>query len=217
MTKSCIVTDCEQPAHAKGRCRKHYEEECRLGAKQALHRRDTGHPMRPNSLANLKNYPPGVSGNPNGRKPATTETQTLRAIMRLARTHSADAIEVLRSIMMDESASTRDRIAAAVAMLDRGCGRPIAAVYSGGTNLPSEMLSDTGLDGAEITPLLADAKQGPVEYRRTLKAELARLDAEESAEKDARRDQLDRARAAMANGQTIDPATALLLKVKDEN
>ncbi len=61
----------------------------------------------------------GVSGNPSGRP--TKETDELK---RLARTHTAAAIETLAEIMGDRDARAQDRVAAANSLMDRGHGRP---------------------------------------------------------------------------------------------
>ena len=60
----------------------------------------------------------GASGNPGGRP---KELPDVRA---LARSRGKEAIHVLYAIMRDEKAPTAARIAASVALLDRGYGRP---------------------------------------------------------------------------------------------
>ena len=66
----------------------------------------------------------GRSGNPGGRPKAAVDVQTL------ARAHTADAIRAL----VDALSSPRERVPAAVALLDRGWGKPIQPtdVTSGG-------------------------------------------------------------------------------------
>jgi hypothetical protein len=67
-------------------------------------------------------YPSGVSGNPTGRPKSD------RTIQELARTHSADALAALLAIARSgESESAR--VAAAVALLDRGWGKPPVSVH----------------------------------------------------------------------------------------
>jgi hypothetical protein len=56
----------------------------------------------------------GVSGNPGGRPRAALDVQEL------ARQHTPDAIKAL----VDALSSPRERVSAAVALLDRGWGRP---------------------------------------------------------------------------------------------
>ena len=82
-----------------------------------------GKQEHPNSLANLLKGNPawkGVGGNPSGKAKSVVEVQ------RLARELSPRAIRRLAIIMDDPKASRRDQIAASVALLDRGCGRPPA-------------------------------------------------------------------------------------------
>ena len=60
----------------------------------------------------------GASGNPGGRP---KELPDVRA---LARSRGKEAIDTLYAIMRDEKAPTAARIAASMALLDRGYGRP---------------------------------------------------------------------------------------------
>lgn len=61
----------------------------------------------------------GQSGNPSGRP------RVIMAVRDLAREHAAEAVEVLASIMRDETAPSAARISAASEILNRGYGRPI--------------------------------------------------------------------------------------------
>ena len=63
-------------------------------------------------------WPPGRSGNPGGRPKAALDIQAL------AREHTPDAIRALVAAL----ANPRERVAAAVALLDRGWGKPIQAI-----------------------------------------------------------------------------------------
>jgi hypothetical protein len=163
------------------------------------------------SLRNLQHWQPGTSGNPTGK------AKSLNDIMRLARSHAPEAIEKLLSIMRNGKASHRDQIQAAIALLDRGCGKPITPVYKGGTNMPTEYhLGDGGGADGEFTALIAAAGQGPRDaYRKTLVEELAKLDLEEKQAKARSRAEVDAARAAMANGQAVSPAMRMLVEVRD--
>jgi len=72
-------------------------------------------------------FKPGVSGNPGGRpkKAQTIEARRRVADVRaLAREYAPDALSTLRTIMLDEKAPPAARISAAVALLDRGYGKP---------------------------------------------------------------------------------------------
>jgi len=60
----------------------------------------------------------GKSGNPGGRPKVVGEVQAL------ARGYTSRAVETLRGIMEDIKAPPAARIAAAIAILDRGFGRP---------------------------------------------------------------------------------------------
>jgi hypothetical protein len=72
---------------------------------------------RERSLANLRPFVPGQSGNPSGRA---------RGLERLAREHTEAALEVLVQALQDED--TRNRITAASMILDRGWGKPAQTV-----------------------------------------------------------------------------------------
>jgi hypothetical protein len=79
-------------------------------------------------------FAPGVSGNPSGRPKAD------RVIQELARTHTPEALSALVEIAT-KGRSESARVAAAVAILDRGWGRPPACDHqSGETNVKVVML-----------------------------------------------------------------------------
>lgn len=100
-------------------------------------RRKQGGPGRP--------FKPGASGNPAGRPPRPIEQRAIEAdVRKLARQHGAEAVEKLVALMRgtvvvdvgDPENSKRivipvappTQLAAAVAILDRGYGRPGQAV-----------------------------------------------------------------------------------------
>jgi hypothetical protein len=62
-------------------------------------------------------FQPGKSGNPGGRPRETAEVRSL------AREHTTEAVEALRTIMKDSSEPASARVAAANSLLDRGWGR----------------------------------------------------------------------------------------------
>jgi len=64
-------------------------------------------------------FKPGQSGNPAGRAKQDVH------ITQLARAHSIDAIKTLAEICNDRAAAPAPRVAAAMALLDRGWGRPM--------------------------------------------------------------------------------------------
>jgi hypothetical protein len=52
-------------------------------------------------------------------------------ITRLAREMTPTALQRFYDIMMNDSAPFRDQVAAACAIADRGCGRPVVGVVHG--------------------------------------------------------------------------------------
>jgi Lipoprotein amino terminal region len=65
----------------------------------------------------------GHSGNPSGRPAIISELQ------KLARSHTTTALATLVEIMRNTASPPNARVAAAVALLDRGYGRPSTAVF----------------------------------------------------------------------------------------
>jgi len=75
---------------------------------------------RERSLANLKPFQPGQSGNPSGRPKKNRELE------RTAESYVDDAVKVLASALKDKDAKVR--IKAANSLLDRARGKPKQAV-----------------------------------------------------------------------------------------
>jgi Family of unknown function (DUF5681) len=76
-------------------------------------------------------FKPGVSGNPGGRpkNPQTIEARRIiLGVREAARELTLDALDTLATIMKDPKAPAAARISAALALLDRGHGRPFQAV-----------------------------------------------------------------------------------------
>jgi len=71
-------------------------------------------------------FRPGVSGNPGGRPKAALDVQEL------ARAHTPDAIAALVAAL----ANPRERVSAAVALLDRGWGKPTQPLAGDGMAAP---------------------------------------------------------------------------------
>lgn len=137
--------------------------------------------------------------------------------MRQAREHAPECIERLLSIVRDPKAAHRDVIAACLAILDRGLGRPIVPIFRNtSTGLPDEMVFGGGAGDNEVTALIMAARAEGGDYRKALADELARLDREEREEKAARKDEIDEARAAQARGEPISPLMKMLISVQDE-
>lgn len=79
-----------------------------------------------------KPFQPGQSGNPGGRKPKTAEERTLEA---MCRDRTQDALAVLLQIM-ESGEQERNRITAAMAVIDRGHGKARESLeLSGGVTL----------------------------------------------------------------------------------
>jgi hypothetical protein len=75
-------------------------------------------------------FKPGTSGNPGGRP------KQLQAVVQAARQYTELAIATLVAVMKDPKSPGSARIAAAVAILDRGWGKPSQAIeHSGGLDL----------------------------------------------------------------------------------
>ena len=95
-------------------------------------------------------FKPGASGNPTGRPSKSREA---RAVEALARTESAAALEVVLSIMRSAE-KDRDRLAAAMAVIERGIGRPGDAVepipVPAGASLAerAQAIADAAMQGA---------------------------------------------------------------------
>jgi hypothetical protein len=96
-------------------------------------------------------FKPGVSGNPSGRprRPDTIAArQILVTVRTAARALTQEAIDTLAAVMPDQKAPPAARISAAVALLDRGQGRPPQAVeLNVGCDL--NRLTDDELDALE--------------------------------------------------------------------
>ncbi len=74
------------------------------------------------SIANLRHFQPGQTGNPRGRAKRDLD------LAEIARAHTEEAIATLVEIMTDTAASPASRVSAAQALLDRGYGRPPASL-----------------------------------------------------------------------------------------
>jgi hypothetical protein len=100
----------------------------------------------------------GQSGNPQGRPPAPVD------IAALAREHGPKCIEVASGLLDD--ADPRIRLAAAVALLDRGFGKPPQAI-SGTTDMPT-MLQLMHLEAASAFSEQLAREREAAEHRQPL-------------------------------------------------
>jgi hypothetical protein len=71
---------------------------------------------------NLRPFTPSKSGNPGGRP------KVLEKVRRLARQHTVEAIEILVDVARNAKKHPPARVTAAIAILDRGWGKPTQAV-----------------------------------------------------------------------------------------
>jgi hypothetical protein len=94
----------------------------------------------------------GHSGNPGGRP------KDADGIRELARSHCAEAIEVLVAIMRDERAGPMAQVKAAIALLDRGFGKPAQMVHSAMKPIDPDDLSDSDLM-SYLTDLTEDRRR----------------------------------------------------------
>ena len=86
----------------------------------------------------MARFQKGVSGNPGGRPKIKVDMRER------VRVHAGAAIDTLLAVMSDSKAPPAARVSAAIAILDRGYGRPAQAVYQQVTRHADE-LSDAEL------------------------------------------------------------------------
>jgi hypothetical protein len=89
-------------------------------------------------------FKPGVSGNPDGRpkRPETIEARRVVAdVKSAARELTPEAMDTLKEAMADQKAPWAAKIAAAIAILDRGWGKPEQTV-SANVSVIDQMTDD---------------------------------------------------------------------------
>jgi hypothetical protein len=98
-------------------------------------------------------FAPGCCPNPGGRPKAE------HRITDLAREYTIEAIETLAEIMQDEEQPANARLAAAVALLDRGWGKPPIQTFNVTTNVSMRELEARLLENkAEVDGKIAEAR-----------------------------------------------------------
>src|SRR5271157_3601626 len=114
----------------------------------------------PASLANLKPWPKGTSGNPLGQPKSVVD------LNRYVRDNLHPVYEELLRLFYDPETATRDKVAIAALLDARGCGRPAIGVFHGSTGpgMPPGHLPE-GDDGAPSALLLRAAREGKSEER----------------------------------------------------
>ena len=189
------------------------EEPKPRGGRRPKRPRGTPHPVPETSVKNLRRWQPGESGNPSGKPKSLVE------ITRLAREITPRAIARLESIMDNEKAPYRDQIMAAIALIDRACGRPAVGIFHGTSGSTLSGAPDLeGEDGAGATALLMAARGSKDE--RILAELLAEAERIRQATARDRREQEARladAAEALSRGEEVDGLTALLLRAKAAN
>jgi len=161
-------------------------------------------------MKNLKPWPKGTSGNPAGQPKSVVE------INKLAREMTPAVLHKLNEIVHDPESSNRDKINAAIAIADRGCGRPAVGIFHGtGPNQPPGFVLEGGTEDDNAL-LLRAANEGNADERTlaALDAAASRVKAKIAQDKQAKEDHLADAAAAMARGEEVPGLTRLLLNAK---
>jgi Family of unknown function (DUF5681) len=81
----------------------------------------------------MARFQKGVSGNPGGRPKIKVDMRER------VRVHAGAAIDTLLAVMHDSKAPSAARVSAAIAILDRGYGRPAQAVHQHVTRHADEL------------------------------------------------------------------------------
>lgn len=74
------------------------------------------------TIANLKPFKPGQSGNPGGKPKGHEE------LRELARSYTVEAVKTLGTIMKNAKVAASSRVTAATVLLERGWGKPVQTV-----------------------------------------------------------------------------------------
>lgn len=97
----------------------------------------------------------GQSGNPGGRP------KVVKEIQELARDHCSDALKTLVAIAKNARASPSARVSAAVALLERGYGKPAQTINANVKRIDPNSISDSELAAYLALDSGADAAEAP--------------------------------------------------------
>lgn len=167
----------------------------------------------PNSRKGMANLRPwragGPSPNPSGRSKSVVQ------LMQEAREMVPGALQRLNEVLHDRDTPPRDVISAAVAICDRGLGKPPIGIFHG--NSATSPL-DIGEDGEEVSALIRAARASPNERALAdLRAEADRIEKKLAEAEQDHEMRLTQAAEAQARGEPIDGLTALLLSARAAN
>jgi len=146
-----------------------YGDEAKIATPKPKGGRRSTRPRSPAQLA--QQWQPGQSGNPGGRAKSVAEFQKL-----IRGEDIPQAREVVKSILLDETACNRDRLKAAELLFDRGLGKPPVIV---GNVTDGDMGHlGVGIDGEPLTALLLSARLEKAKKEAAVKAKQANGKAE---------------------------------------
>lgn len=99
----------------------------------------------------------GQSGNPGGRP------KIIKEIQELARDHCSDALKTLVEIAKNAKVSPSARVSAAIAVLERGYGKPAQTINANVKRINPDQLSDAELAAYLASDDSADTAEASVD------------------------------------------------------
>jgi len=159
---------------------------------------------------NLRPWKPGQSGNVGGTPKSVQEIQ------RMAREMTPDVLIMFNDLAHDPKVPPRDRIAAGIAISDRGCGRPAIGVFHGvAETLSSPLMTEAG---EPVSALIIRAARENRDERALadLGAEARRLEDKLARDKEAHEASIAEAADALDRGEDVSGVTRLLLHARAE-
>ena len=160
---------------------------------------------------NLRPWKPGQSGNVGGTPKSVQEIQ------RMAREMTPAVLKMFGELAHDPKVPPRDRIAAGIAISDRGCGRPAIGIFHGtAETLSSPLMTEAG---EPVSALIIRAARENRDERALadLRAETRRLEDKLARDKQAHEAHLADAAEALSRGEEVDGLTRLLIQAKAAN